>query len=339
MSHCSTCLQHSTANTESSAYISTRSIHFNRGFPAALKQIYDFLSVEVWFTSSAALAMEQSAWDLSRRVRSCYLRAFTLGEYMHFAEGIEVARLPLSRLFGAGPPAEHLRYGYHFDRFLDGGLYPFTLESGLDLEPFRSMIEKIVSTDIPSVSPSLSHDDLTRIRKVLAFIGTSPIDGVNYSSISRNTGITKYKAEQYLELLERAFLVRRAFPAGTNVLKEPKVFLEPPYRLLYRDRDACIGELREDFFALAMAQHERPFSYAKSTRGSKTPDFLIEIDGESIVAEVGGRGKGRSQFKGIEYRRKVVLFHDSPAAPAQRAGRHERPVTHDRLPLHLIGFA
>ena len=88
-----------------------------------------------------------------------------------------------------------------------------------------------------------------------------------------------------------------------------------------------------------MSQHERPFAYAKSTRGSKTPDFLIDIDGESIVVEVGGRGKGRSQFKGIEYARKTVLFHDSPATPPRRSSGHERPITRDRLPLHLIGFA
>ena len=36
-------------------------------------------------------------------------------------------------------------------------------------------------------------------------------------------------------------------PQGTNVLKEPKILMCLPYRLLYRDYQDCIGELREDF--------------------------------------------------------------------------------------------
>ena len=60
--------------------------------------------------------------------------------------------------------------------------------------------------------------------------GRAPIDGINYTSLSRNLGITRFKAERYVRALERAFLLRQAFPAGANVLREPKVFMEPPYR-------------------------------------------------------------------------------------------------------------
>ena len=105
--------------------------------------------------------------------------------------------------------------------------------------------------------------------------------------------------------------------------------MEPPYRLLYRSYEDCIGALREDFFALAMAQHGTPFRYAKSTRGAKTPDFVVALDGSDHVIEVGGRGKGRSQFKGLTYDRKVVLFHGDD---------HDHTPGH-RVPLHCIGFA
>ena len=144
-----------------------------------------------------------------------------------------------------------------------------------------------------------------------------------------NLAITKHKAAQYVGALERAFLLRQAFPAGANVLREPKVFMEPPYRLLYRSYEDCIGALREDFFALAMAQHGMPFRYAKSTRGAKTPDFLVTLDDRDHVIEVGGRGKGRSQFKGLTYDRKVILVHADD----------QRYTPGARVPLHCIGFA
>jgi hypothetical protein len=44
-----------------------------------------------------------------------------------------------------------------------------------------------------------------------------------------------------------------------------------------------------------------------------------------VAFEIGGKGKGRSQFKGIQADRKIVMAEDSrPAA--------------DRMPLHLAGF-
>lgn len=184
-------------------------------------------------------------------------------------------------------------------------------------------------------------EDVANIEKALSFIGKSPIDGINYSSVAHNTGITKYKAEKYLKLLQQSFIIFIVFPKGTNVLKEPKIFMELPYRLLFRAYDECMGELREDFFALAMQQHYTRFSYLKTNRGQKTPDFLIdgkEIDGSasSLVIEVGGKGKGRNQFKGVEYDRKVVFFHqggknrEPGSTPDYQAGK--------RVPLHIIGF-
>ncbi|HUX40134.1 MAG TPA: hypothetical protein VMV83_03115 [Rectinemataceae bacterium] len=216
-----------------------------------------------------------------------------------------------------------------FEGYLRGGLYPFNLEPGAGMAQFGSIVDTIVDRDIPSYDPKLSREGLQQITRLLRFVGRSPIDGINYTSIGSNLGITRYKAERYVDLLERAFVLRRAFPAGTNVLREPKIFMEPPYRLLYRDYEDCIGALREDFFALALAQHGIPFSYAKSTRGEKTPDFLVERGGRRIVMEVGGRGKGRSQFKGLEYDAKIVLAHgiDVVTEPGMR------------LPLHCLGFA
>jgi hypothetical protein len=46
--------------------------------------------------------------------------------------------------------------------------------------------------------------------------------------------------------------------------------------------------------------------YLKSMRGQKTPDYLVRDDVE-IVFEIGGKGKGRSQFKGINVPRKIIL--------------------------------
>ena len=118
------------------------------------------------------------------------------------------------------------------------------------------------------------------------------------------------------------------WPAGTNVLREPKVFVQLPYRLIYASFVDCIGALRENYFAMAVVQHGVEFMYLKSMRGKKAPDFLISLAGKDIVIEVGGKGKGRSQFKGVDYDQKIVLYH----------GGDRKPEPWRSVPLHWLGF-
>ena len=75
--------------------------------------------------------------------------------------------------------------------------------------------------------------------------------------------------------------------------------------------------------AISHAGYE--LNYLKSTRGQKTPDFLLQRKGENLVFEIGGKGKGRSQFKGVQADRKIVMGEDANFSP-------------DRIPLHLVGF-
>lgn len=309
-------------------------IHFAKKYAADLKEIYDFYSVNIWYTSSVSLSLHSSAWDLSRRVISYYLYPFSFREYLAFKFDIRIAPLSLENALMQRVQPEYLKAGPYFNDYLAGGLYPFLLQPGASIRQFDTIIKKILSSDIPNYDPQLTMEDLFLIEKTLAFIGRSPVDGINFSSVSENVGVTKYKAEKYLNILEKTFLLSLVFPKGTNVRKEPKVLLSPPLRLLYRSFDNCVGELREDFFSLAMAQHSMDYHYAKTTRGSKTPDFIMHINNQSIVIEVGGRGKGRTQFKGLDYEKKIVVYHQT--AGKGKAIIPERGV---RVPLHCLGFA
>ena len=108
-------------------------------------------------------------------------------------------------------------------------------------------------------------------------------------------------------------------------MREPKVLFSPPYRLLYNEYKDVIGGLREDFLAEMLTGAMVEFNYLKSTRGTKTPDFLVHTAQGDIVLEVGGKGKGRSQFKGIKINRKLILSHGDEVDELRR-------------PLFLLGY-
>jgi hypothetical protein len=98
-----------------------------------------------------------------------------------------------------------------------------------------------------------------------------------------------------------------------------------PFRLLYKSYDEAVGGLREDFTAEMLRMKGMEFYYLKTTRGGKTPDFLVKRDGDDIVIEVGGKSKGREQFKGVEVHKKIILSHSNQIEGIKR-------------PLFLLGF-
>jgi len=299
-------------------------IHFLKTYAKDLKKIYNFLDVRVVFTSYVALSLFDSAHDLSRRVKLYSLYPFSFREYLLFKKNVKIPQLTINDIIKGRWTAEHMKFSYLFDDYLKGGLFPFTLEEPECLSLLRNICSKVIRKDIPTVY-NLRFDDLEMIEKTLEFIGKSEAEGINFSSISRNVGITKYKAELFVNLLAKAFILNPVYPKGTNVLKQPKILMFLPFRLLYRNWDQCIGAIREDFFAEMLTMKEYRFYYLKSTRGEKTPDFLVEQENEKVVIEIGGKGKGREQFKGIKVEKKLILSH-SPEGKG------------NKKPISLLGF-
>jgi len=291
-------------------------VHFYRGFEGVLKKIYDFLDIKVVFTSSAALLMRESAYDLSRRVLLRELYPFSFREFIYFTKGVVKDPVSFEDIIDNSFDKEWLMFFPDFQKYISGGIMPFALQEPEPLSILGNILSTVIYKDIARVS-NLGMDELDKIAKIVSFIGKSAVDGINYTSLSKNISITKFKAEQYVDLLEKSFIIHRIFPKGTNVIKEPKILMALPYRLLYRGLDLCSGGLREDFFAEMMRMRGRGIFYLKNTRGAKTPDFLCQCGDKEVICEVGGRTKGAQQFKGISIKDKII-FSDGIESQGKR---------------------
>ncbi|MBI5485687.1 MAG: ATP-binding protein [Deltaproteobacteria bacterium] len=299
-------------------------IHHEKQYARELKKVYDFLDVRVIFSSSVALSLHETAYDLSRRVNLVFINPFSFREYLYFTKELDLSALSVNQLLEQQWDALHLRQEIHFENFLKGGLFPFALEEPNILPLLGNILDKIITSDIPLIGRLLT-DEIPILHRMMRFIGFAPPDGINYSSLSNNLKITKYKAEQYVRLLEQAFVLKCVMPAGTNVMKEPKILMRLPYRLLFQPYEHAIGAIREEFFAEMMICKGISFNYLKSTRGAKTPDYLVHVDTETYVIEIGGPGKGREQFKGFAGKKNLILAHSNETTGIKR-------------PLFLIGF-
>lgn len=301
-------------------------IHALSGWQGQLKKLYDFHEVKVVFTSSSSLELNETRYDLSRRLTLLQLPLFSFREYLAFSKNTEIPVYTLEDIIKK--PDELYRKIYPFEAdFVDyctTGAMPACLDSPLP-SMIVSIIDKVIQKDLISVC-RLSQEDLISIRSVLLFIARAGIEGVSYSSVSKNTAISKYKAQQYIGLLNSASLLRIILPNGANVLAEPKILLSPCLRMVLSqgaDPDRMRGSLREEFFIHHMTGTGRTINYLKNMRGEKLPDYCL-IEGEKkMVFEIGGAGKTARQFKGTQISEKIIL---------------NQPGTGIGIPLLLTGF-
>ena len=138
-------------------------IHFQKNFDQALKKIYDFLDIKVFFTSSVALALHEMSVDLARRVKLFTLYPFSFREFILFKTGSNLPRLTFEDILAKRWSSEHMRQEHLFDEYLGGGLMPFSLQEPDIIPLMHNIAKKVVLRDIPyvrSIAWFLPHSEL-----------------------------------------------------------------------------------------------------------------------------------------------------------------------------------
>jgi predicted AAA+ superfamily ATPase len=301
-------------------------IHALKEWQGQLKKIFDFQGMRIVFTSSSSLELSEGKYDLSRRLTLQHLPLFSFREYLLFSKKTDMPVMTLEEIISDHKKLYQKVYSFEpdFRTYSGTGALPACLDSPLS-SIIVSTVDKVIQKDMLTVG-KLSQEDMHSIRAVLLFLARAGIEGCSYSSISRNTGITKYKARQYTGMMEAASLLRIVLPYGANVLPEPKIMLVPTLRSNLAqgsDEDRLIGAIREEFFIHHISGANLTVNYLKSLRGQKLPDYVLFFQNRKLIIEIGGAGKSVSQFKGIDTKEKLVLTQ-----PGSKSG----------VPLILFGF-
>jgi len=287
-------------------------IHYLKDWSRQLKLISDFLKVKVYFTSSISLNILSLKSDLSRRVKIIDLPIFSLREYLDFKFSQRLSPLKFQDIIKNYKKLFQKFYQQeaYFNDYLSQPL-PFMLDDPSH-QLVKQVAEKIIEKDLFCYS-NLTRIDIEAMKNIINFIANTPISDINYSVLSKNIAITKYKAKQYVDYLEKGYLLKSIFPFSSSVIKEPKIVLTLPFRQVFNYRltdEQLRGALREEFFTQSIGYLNQPLYYLKSKRGAKTPDYLFIFNGNKYIFEIGGQKKGFSQFKGIsdQYKKYLVVY-------------------------------
>jgi predicted AAA+ superfamily ATPase len=249
-------------------------------------------------SASAAAALRMKSRESGAgRFTEFILPPLTFAEYLTFA-GTEEALIREQP--GEGRLPQYLANDIHalngeFVNYLNYGGFPeAVMNPTVRANPARflrqDIVDKVLLKDLPSLYGIGDTQELNRFFNVLAF---NTGNEVGLEDLSKHSGITKPKLQDYLEYLEAAFLIRRVSRIDDNALRLQrartfKVYLTNPsiraalFGLVSADDDA-MGNLAETAVWsqwLHSSEQSRSLHYARWKAGRQD----LEVDIVSVDA-------------------------------------------------------
>lgn len=275
-------------------------IHKYRNWEQEIKNIYDsYPTMNVVITGSSMLKIgETMIADLSRRCRVYTLEGLSFREYLKIEGVADLPLLSLDEIF-----ANHVKHAvsitaktkvlHHFEKYLQVGYYPFYRESGDGFyDKLQTVLDSIIESEIPAVS-KIEYDSVYKAKQLLGVMAETVPYTLNISNLCTTLSVSRNNLVKLLDLLDKASVIRRLYTetTGMKLLTKPEKILFANSNLMHAlSSETDNGTQRETFVASQLCvEHKISMPVAG--------DFLVDC---KYTLEVGGKGKGYKQIKGIK---------------------------------------
>lgn len=297
-------------------------IHKYKNFEIELKEIYDFLDIQVIFSGSSAIILEHKKADLSRRAVLYRVKGLSFREFLELKLDRKFDKYALSEILDnhvalAKNITQSIKPLEHFKEYLKVGYYPFYFETPntyyLKLE---ETLNVVVESDLPIIY-NIEPSNITKLKQLVAYICNSKPYELNLTSLSTKIGINRKTLYLYIHYLTLGDVFLKVLPKtkGDTVFSKPSKLYLNNTNLAYAYCDnQDTGTLRESFF---VNQLNNPYDI----KYSKIGDFQID---NKYVVEIGGKNKSFKQIKELE--NSFVIADDIEVGFG------------NKIPLWLFGF-
>lgn len=275
-------------------------VHKYRGWTVLLKNLYDnYPDLNIVYTGSAMLAIDNSKSDLSRRQSLYTLHGLSFREYLEYEGIISLPSMTLEEML-----KNHIRYAMnvtsagikvlkHFEQYLNEGYYPYYKEAGRDyLMRIGEVVQLVIDSDIPAVEETITYATRQKIKKLLMVVAENVPLEPNINKLAASLESTRDQTLKMLYWLDRAALLWLLTdkPKDYKHLTGPKkIYLNNTNLMNALGSRVSKGTQRETFFANQVGA-------VTDLLIPKQGDFLA--DGRYIF-EVGGPQKTFDQIAGL----------------------------------------
>ena len=248
-------------------------IHKYQAWSREIKNIYDQIpELNVIYTGSSILDLEQGGADLSRRKLEYHMTGLSFREYLNIAKNIKF-------------PYDKERPLQLFKEYLQQGYYPFFKEDGYYIR-LKSVLNQTLENDIPHFA-QMNISTAQKLKRLLYIVAQSVPFKPNFSKLSRDLDVNRNFVPDLMFYLEKAGVINQ----GIKLLgKVDKVYLNNT-NLAYAISDTIpdIGNVRETVF----------FSLMRTTQ-EVTTSSVADFNIGKYTFEIGGKNKAQKQIEGIE---------------------------------------
>ena len=263
-----------------------------------IKNLYDFYSdINIVYTGSALLAIDNAVADLSRRQSLYTLWGMSFREYLEYESIISISPISLPELL-SGHVALSMQLSNsisilkHFEDYLDHGYYPFYKENPQDFSMRLAEVVKIViENDIPETE-EISFSTVAKLKTLMMVIAENAPLEPNISKLAERLECSRDLCVKMLGLLDRSRLIQQMFkhPRTYKQMRGADKILGGDTNILHALTGTVnIGTSRETFF---VNQLQAIGEVIIANHG----DYII--DGK-YTFEIGGSGKKFSQIADI----------------------------------------
>jgi len=270
-------------------------IHKYIGFESELKKIYDFLELQVIFSGSSALKIDNAKADLSRRAVVYGVEGLSFREFLELKHDIRLPAFGLDELL-----TRHEAIAYSllemielndFKMYLEMGYYPFYFDKASNYKiKLNETINTVLEVDIPSIF-NIEYHNIRILKKLLRYICQSVPYTPNINELLQKMGMgSDYRSlYRYLDYLHKAKILTLIRPKtkGDNIFSKPeKIYFNNTNLHFAYCQNSNIGTIRESFFKSMLFEHDLTIP--------KKGDFLVD---EKQTFEIGGKNKSFNQIK------------------------------------------
>lgn len=269
-------------------------IHKNINFSNDLKAIYDVFDLQVLFSGSSALQIENSVADLSRRAVIHILGVLSLREFCELQTKQTFKSYTLEEILKEHEDivpqiTKQIRPLEQFKDYLEFGCYPFYKESIIDY-PIKllEVINLTIDSDICGIY-KIDPSKLDKLKKIIYMLCSTKPYELNISKLSGAVGASWPTLQKYLERMDAGSLIHivRGGEGMRAVNKPDKLLLDNPNLFSILCGNGDIGSIRESFFVSQLGVSHQVHYHDRG-------DFIID---DNFVFEIGGASKSDAQLK------------------------------------------
>ena len=272
--------------------------HIGDRWQLLVKNLHDqFPKLNIVYSGSAMLKLEEGKGDLSRRLITHEMRGLSFREFLQF-EGVgRFSPLSLDDILAnhrsiAAEICSSVKILPYFERYRESGYYPFYLEPGTGYgQRVKEVANKVLEVDYPAVE-HVSQETIRKAKKMLMVIASSVPQLPNMKRLYAELETDRNQGLKMLSALDRAGLLALVPPKGEtlkNLSRPEKIYCDNTNLMYALASHIEIGTVRETLFCNQVGKNH-------AVAYSGTGDFLV--DGRHLF-EIGGAGNGFSQIADI----------------------------------------